>query len=147
MTPLQTRHSECNFQTDSMEQSLNRDQSSFTTATATATSLLTESPANTTTTTTNTTVLTIPTAQNQSQNQNHPQSFDPSQSQPQTHQTTNPTSDETPAAPAPEYPHKIHGVGGPTATAPFLQDFNLVAEAAKRAQMAVVMRDLEGISL
>ncbi|OJJ80036.1 uncharacterized protein ASPGLDRAFT_29320 [Aspergillus glaucus CBS 516.65] len=37
--------------------------------------------------------------------------------------------------------------GGPTATAPFLQDFSLVAEAAKRAQMAVVMRDLEGISL
>ncbi|EYE91618.1 uncharacterized protein EURHEDRAFT_416292 [Aspergillus ruber CBS 135680] len=37
--------------------------------------------------------------------------------------------------------------GGPTATAPFLRDFSLVAEAAKRAQMAVVMRDLEGISL
>jgi hypothetical protein len=37
--------------------------------------------------------------------------------------------------------------GGPTATAPFLQDFSLVAEAAKRAQMAVVTRDLEGVSL
>ncbi|ODM14809.1 hypothetical protein SI65_09803 [Aspergillus cristatus] len=37
--------------------------------------------------------------------------------------------------------------GGPTATAPFLRDFSLVAEAARRAQMAVVMRDLEGISL
>lgn len=37
--------------------------------------------------------------------------------------------------------------GEPTATAPFLRDFSLVAEAAKRAQMAVVMRDLEGISL
>ncbi|KJF60379.1 uncharacterized protein CIMG_10466 [Coccidioides immitis RS] len=37
--------------------------------------------------------------------------------------------------------------GGPTATAPFLQDFSLVAEAAKRAQMAVLMRDLEGVSL
>ena len=36
---------------------------------------------------------------------------------------------------------------GPTATAPFLEDFNLVAEAAKRAQIAVVMRDLESISL
>lgn len=46
-----------------------------------------------------------------------------------------------------EYPHRIHGDGGPTATAPFLQDFSLVAEAAKRAQMAVVMRDLEGVSL
>ncbi|KAK2737957.1 hypothetical protein FQN57_007311 [Myotisia sp. PD_48] len=35
---------------------------------------------------------------------------------------------------------------GPTATAPFLQDFSLVAEAAKRAQMAVMMRDLENVS-
>lgn len=45
------------------------------------------------------------------------------------------------------YPHQINGIGGPTATAPFLQDFNLVAEAAKRAQMAVVMRDLESVTL
>lgn len=45
------------------------------------------------------------------------------------------------------YPHQIHGTGGPTATTPFLQDLSLVAEAAKRAQMAVVMRDMEGISL
>ena len=52
-----------------------------------------------------------------------------------------------PAAAAAEYPHQIQGMGGPTATAPFLQDFSLVAEAAKRAQMAVVMRDMEGISL
>ncbi|PMD23822.1 hypothetical protein NA56DRAFT_701225 [Hyaloscypha hepaticicola] len=29
---------------------------------------------------------------------------------------------------------------------PFLRDFNLVAEAAKRAQMAVLMRDLEACS-
>lgn len=80
------------------------------------------------------------------QSQSHNQPSDPSQ--PQTHQIqTNTTSDETSAATAPEYPHQIQGVGGPTATAPFLQDFNLVAEAAKRAQMAVVMRDLEGISL
>jgi hypothetical protein len=35
----------------------------------------------------------------------------------------------------------------PTATTTFLKDFNLVAEAAKRAQMAVVMRDLESVSL
>ena len=54
---------------------------------------------------------------------------------------------DTAAAAQPEYPHQIHGDGGPTATAPFLQDFSLVAEAAKRAQMAVVMRDLEGVSL
>jgi hypothetical protein len=38
-------------------------------------------------------------------------------------------------------------LGGPTATAPFLQDFNLVAEAAKRAQMGIVMRDLESVTL
>ncbi|KAK4144242.1 uncharacterized protein C8A04DRAFT_28145 [Dichotomopilus funicola] len=30
-------------------------------------------------------------------------------------------------------------------TDPFLKDFTLVAEAAKRAQMAVLMRDFEGI--
>ncbi|OJJ36488.1 hypothetical protein ASPWEDRAFT_94256, partial [Aspergillus wentii DTO 134E9] len=47
------------------------------------------------------------------------------------------------AAPNDTYPHQITGLGGPTATAPFLQDFSLVAEAAKRAQMSVVMRDLE----
>ncbi|KAK3989271.1 hypothetical protein QBC44DRAFT_241843 [Cladorrhinum sp. PSN332] len=32
-------------------------------------------------------------------------------------------------------------------TEPFLKDFTLVAEAAKRAQMAVLMRDFEGIGL
>ena len=35
----------------------------------------------------------------------------------------------------------------PSATTAFLQDFNLVAEAAKRAQMAVLMRDMEGVAL
>ncbi|KAJ5930089.1 hypothetical protein N7466_005582 [Penicillium verhagenii] len=45
------------------------------------------------------------------------------------------------------YPHQVDGLGGPTATAPFLQDFNLVAEAAKRAQMGIVMRDLESVTL
>ena len=34
------------------------------------------------------------------------------------------------------------GASDPTASTPFLRDFNLVAEAAKRAQMAVLMRDL-----
>ncbi|EMR69219.1 hypothetical protein MGN70_007551 [Eutypa lata] len=29
----------------------------------------------------------------------------------------------------------------------FIRDLNLVAEAAKRAQMAVLMRDMEGIAL
>ncbi|CAL5867966.1 uncharacterized protein PFLUO_LOCUS2189 [Penicillium psychrofluorescens] len=45
------------------------------------------------------------------------------------------------------YAHPMNGVGGPTATAPFLQDFSLVAEAAKRAQMSIVMRDLESVTL
>ncbi|PYH48595.1 uncharacterized protein BP01DRAFT_151873 [Aspergillus saccharolyticus JOP 1030-1] len=45
------------------------------------------------------------------------------------------------------YPHQITGPGGPTATAPFLRDFSLVAEAAKRAQMSVIMRDLESVTL
>lgn len=51
---------------------------------------------------------------------------------------------------AANYSHEINGNGGgggPTTTAPFLRDLNLVAEAAKRAQMSVVMRDLEGITL
>jgi len=45
------------------------------------------------------------------------------------------------------YPHQVSNLGGPTATAPFLQDFSLVAEAAKRAQMGIVMRDLESVTL
>lgn len=48
---------------------------------------------------------------------------------------------------AANYPHQVSGLGGPTATAPFLQDFSLVAEAAKRAQMSIVMRDLESVTL
>ncbi|KAI5370295.1 hypothetical protein Slin15195_G011730 [Septoria linicola] len=37
--------------------------------------------------------------------------------------------------------------GGAPETAPFLQDFNLVAEAAKRAQMACLSRDLDEVGL
>jgi hypothetical protein len=48
---------------------------------------------------------------------------------------------------AADYPPQVTGLGGPTATAPFLQDFSLVAEAAKRAQMSIVMRDLESVTL
>ncbi|RYP01515.1 hypothetical protein DL764_006181 [Monosporascus ibericus] len=36
---------------------------------------------------------------------------------------------------------------GKPSTDAFIQDLNLVAEAAKRAQMAVLMRDMEGIAL
>ncbi|KAJ5475648.1 hypothetical protein N7539_007935 [Penicillium diatomitis] len=49
--------------------------------------------------------------------------------------------------PAAHYPHQVSGSGGPTATAPFLQDFSLVAEAAKRAQLSIIMRDLESVTL
>ncbi|KAL3482223.1 hypothetical protein BJX99DRAFT_252934 [Aspergillus californicus] len=45
------------------------------------------------------------------------------------------------------HPQRIPNTSGPTATAPFLRDFSLVAEAAKRAQVAIVTRDLEGVSL
>ncbi|KAH9826039.1 hypothetical protein Tdes44962_MAKER03822 [Teratosphaeria destructans] len=37
--------------------------------------------------------------------------------------------------------------GGVPETQPFLQDFNLVAEAAKRAQMACLARDLGDVGL
>ncbi|EPS27117.1 hypothetical protein PDE_02058 [Penicillium oxalicum 114-2] len=56
-----------------------------------------------------------------------------------------PSSTHQPAAG--HYPHQVSGSGGPTATAPFLQDFSLVAEAAKRAQLSIVMRDLESVTL
>jgi hypothetical protein len=37
--------------------------------------------------------------------------------------------------------------GGSAATAPFLRDFTLVAEAVKRVQMEVVMSEMESITL
>lgn len=39
------------------------------------------------------------------------------------------------------------GMSGPAATAPFLQDFTLVAEAVKRVQMDAVMTEMESITL
>ncbi|KAI9709821.1 MAG: hypothetical protein M1812_007613 [Candelaria pacifica] len=47
----------------------------------------------------------------------------------------------------PQQSQQAGGSRGSAATTPFLRDFNLVAEAAKRAQMAVIMRDLDGVSL
>jgi len=38
-------------------------------------------------------------------------------------------------------------IKGGSSTDAFLKDFTLVAEAAKRAQMAVLMRDMESIGL
>ncbi|GAQ04075.1 hypothetical protein ALT_1396 [Aspergillus lentulus] len=58
------------------------------------------------------------------------------------------TANTAPPPPAADiYPHQVTGSGGPLATAPFLRDFSLVAEAAKRAQMSVVLRDLESVTL
>ncbi|KAK2800823.1 hypothetical protein FQN50_007964 [Emmonsiellopsis sp. PD_5] len=47
----------------------------------------------------------------------------------------------------PAHQHPSHNNGCGQGTAAFLKDFNLVAEAAKRAQIAVIARDLEGVSL
>ncbi|KAL4995646.1 hypothetical protein BDV10DRAFT_187872 [Aspergillus recurvatus] len=72
-----------------------------------------------------------------------------SQSQPATSQQPQqgPVYQDTQTSHTTHYPHQIQSNGGPTATAPFLRDFSLVAEAAKRAQVAIVTRDLEGVSL
>lgn len=39
------------------------------------------------------------------------------------------------------------GAGAVPETAPFLKDFNLIAEAAKRAQLACLMRDMDDMEL
>ena len=39
------------------------------------------------------------------------------------------------------------GINDSSTSSPFLRDFTLVAEAAKRAQLAVVMRDLGDVTL
>lgn len=89
---------------------------------------------------TSTTLSTPAAAQLQSQSQ--PQPPTSQQNQPQPSDTT-----QQPQSQSQAYPHQVTGDGGPTATAPFLKDFSLVAEAAKRAQVAIVTRDLEGVSL
>ncbi|KAL3496839.1 hypothetical protein BJX62DRAFT_232031 [Aspergillus germanicus] len=80
--------------------------------------------------------LTSPSA-TQLQTTQQPQTQAPHDATTHSQTTSNPTL----------YPHQIAGAGGPAATAPFIRDFSLVAEAAKRAQMAIVTRDLEGVSL
>ncbi|KAG2019386.1 hypothetical protein GB937_005301 [Aspergillus fischeri] len=89
----------------------------------------------------------LPSSTNQTQ-------FGASAQQQQAQQKHNQTSSSTesantaPPPPAADiYPHQVTGSGGPLATAPFLRDFSLVAEAAKRAQMSVVLRDLESVTL
>ncbi|PKX88774.1 uncharacterized protein P174DRAFT_446281 [Aspergillus novofumigatus IBT 16806] len=75
------------------------------------------------------------------------------QLQQQAQQNHNQTSSSTESANTAPPPQQListppgHQLGGPLATAPFLRDFSLVAEAAKRAQMSVVLRDLESVTL
>ncbi|KAK0728465.1 hypothetical protein B0T26DRAFT_636329 [Lasiosphaeria miniovina] len=66
---------------------------------------------------------------------------------------TSPTSQHTSAMPSSQpsptamiVPPQPAPLKSPS-TDVFLKDFTLVAEAAKRAQMAVLMRDMEGIGL
>ncbi|TGO35829.1 hypothetical protein BHYA_0145g00310 [Botrytis hyacinthi] len=56
--------------------------------------------------------------------------------------SSGPTS--APQPPAPQAPQRS---SSQDETSPFLKDFNLVAEAAKRAQMACLMRDMESCGL
>jgi hypothetical protein len=59
--------------------------------------------------------------------------------------TSQPAASATQAqAPNQQQAQTQRGVGD---ASPFLRDFNLVAEAAKRAQMAVLMRDMEAVGL
>jgi hypothetical protein len=74
-------------------------------------------------------------AQLSSPTTSQPAALSKSQPQPQ------PPPQAQPAHPPPPPPPRAD------ATSPFLRDFNLVAEAAKRAQMAVLMRDLEAVGI
>jgi hypothetical protein len=61
-------------------------------------------------------------------------------------------STQAPAAPstmssAPQQQQQQGQLSSSQDTSPFLRDFNLVAEAAKRAQMAVLMREMEAVGL
>ncbi|KAF7947014.1 uncharacterized protein EAE97_004263 [Botrytis byssoidea] len=66
----------------------------------------------------------------------------PSKSSTSSSSSSGPTS--APQPPAPQAPQRS---SSQDETSPFLKDFNLVAEAAKRAQMACLMRDMEGCGL
>lgn len=50
-------------------------------------------------------------------------------------------------APAPQQQQQQAPQSSRQDTSSFLRDFNLVAEAAKRAQMAVLMREMEAVGL
>ncbi|GFF46165.1 hypothetical protein IFM51744_06252 [Aspergillus udagawae] len=100
-------------------------------------SAMTAQPQNILPSSTNQTQFGASGQQQQQQQQNHNQTISSTES-----------ANTAPPPPAADiYPHQVTGSGGPLATAPFLRDFSLVAEAAKRAQMSVVLRDLESVTL
>lgn len=68
-----------------------------------------------------------------------PSSVQASQTRPRSHSIEQP--------PSPPHQPFQHLPPGAAATAPFLQTFSLVAEAATRAQMTTMTRDLESVSL
>ncbi|KAK4546876.1 hypothetical protein LTR36_001608 [Oleoguttula mirabilis] len=61
--------------------------------------------------------------------------------------TSYPAQQRIPQSQTGSYLGQRGGGGGMPETAPFLKDFNLVAEAAKRAQMACLARDLGDVGL
>ncbi|KAG4031828.1 hypothetical protein MFRU_008g01870 [Monilinia fructicola] len=83
--------------------------------------------------------LTSPTHTNTSSN--YFQSFPASSKSSISPSSSGPTSAPQPPAQQPQRS------SSQDETSPFLKDFNLVAEAAKRAQMACLMRDMEGCGL
>lgn len=80
-----------------------------------------------------------------------PQRFPISTTAPSTSRapTSVPSSQAATATFPPPRPHpsSTHHLSDPDGTTPYLRDFTLLAEAAKRAQMAVLMRDMEAMGV
>ncbi|CZR43171.1 uncharacterized protein FPRO_07913 [Fusarium proliferatum ET1] len=60
--------------------------------------------------------------------------------------TSNSSAQQSPSVQMVPQPAPAQGNNGPSTDA-FLQDFTLIAEAAKRAQMAIMIRDFEECGL
>jgi hypothetical protein len=89
-----------------------------------------------------------PAATSQQASQYFPSSYttQPPTSHPAQHQQQQRSQQHYGSSPSAYMGQRTGSAGVPT-TASFLQDFNLVAEAAKRAQMACLSRDLGEIGL
>ena len=61
--------------------------------------------------------------------------------------TSAPQTTQSQSQTQPQQIQQQRPVSDASATSGFLRDFNLVAEAAKRAQMAVLMRDMEAVGI